>query len=127
MDYRFSSMTLKERYEWIRIMEKDPKAKDRNSALAVLISELKADTRKMNRIITTKHLVRDLGDSAIILMQFPDSIKTEEEAERYFRNYEYMEYRNSEYDCTGQMFTNWYKIFRRNGKMFAYHAFSIDV
>lgn len=34
---------------------------------------------------------------------------------------------NSPYDCTGQEFTNRYKLFRRRGHWFAYHSVSRDV
>ena len=33
----------------------------------------------------------------------------------------------SMYDCTGQAFTNWYKIFKRRGQFWAYHSVVFDV
>ena len=33
----------------------------------------------------------------------------------------------SQYDCTGQLFTNWFKLIRRRGHWFAYHSIGRDV
>lgn len=54
---------------------------------------------------------------------------TEEEANAadWFRDNCYLEAYNSPYDCTGQEFTNRYKLFRRRGHWFAYHSISRDV
>ena len=36
-------------------------------------------------------------------------------------------YYPSAYDCTGQAFTSWYKVFARGGRFWAYHRVSVDV
>ena len=77
-------------------------------------------------------LIKDDGiDGGIVLFELPseiNSIKIDsfELAEEYFKAYEYRRYRPSMYDCTGQAFTNWYKIVKRNNKFYAYHCISFD-
>ena len=39
----------------------------------------------------------------------------------------YRPYYPSAYDCTGQAFTSWYKVFVRGGRFWAYHHVSVDV
>ena len=78
-------------------------------------------------------LIKDDGiDGGIVLFELPseiNSIKIDsfELAEEYFKAYEYRKCRPSMYDCTGQVFTSWYKIIKRNNKFYAYHCISFDV
>lgn len=75
----------------------------------------------------SNHLVRDDGiDGYVILIPLPRSITDEETAEEWFLENEYMERSNSPYDCTGQLFTSWYKIIERNGRFYAYHCIGRD-
>ncbi len=34
---------------------------------------------------------------------------------------------NSQYDCTGCLFTEWFKVFRRRGRWYAYHCIGMDI
>ena len=76
---------------------------------------------------TDKIMVKDDGDGAVVRFPLPESLKTEDEADEYFREYDYMYYRPTYYDCTGQMFTSWYKIYRKDGRFWAYHRVDLDV
>lgn len=98
---------------------------DRNAAW---IRELKENIRSyLHRPIRGGAVVKDYGDgSAIILQELPETIQTPEEADEYFRENLYMECRPSMYDCTGQLFTHWYKIFRRRGRFMVYHSVGCD-
>ena len=74
----------------------------------------------------------DWIDGSIVLVELPseiNSVKIDyfELAEEYFKAYEYRECRPSMYDCTGQVFTSWYKIIKRNNKFYAYHSIGFDV
>ena len=77
-------------------------------------------------------LIKDDGmDDYIILFELPSEINSIqidsfELAEEYFEAYEYRRCRPSIYDCTGQAFTSWYKIIKRNNKFYAYHCISFD-
>ena len=75
------------------------------------------------------HCVKDFGDgSAIVLLPImgTHSDTSLDEAIRIFEdNYE-MRCANSPYDCTGQMFTVWYKLVKRQGMWYAYHYIGCD-
>lgn len=65
-------------------------------------------------------IVKDYYDgSCIQLEQLPDELDsyTEDEVQEWFMRNRYMTAAPSQYDCTGQRFTNW----------FAYHSIGIDV
>lgn len=78
-------------------------------------------------------LIKDDGiDGGIVLFELPseiNSIKIDsfELAEEYFKAYEYRKCRPSMYDCTGDSYTSWYKIIKRNNKFYAYHYIGFDV
>ena len=77
-------------------------------------------------------LIKDDGmDGYIILFELPSEINSIqidsfELAKEYFEAYEYRRCRPSMYDCTGQSFTIWYKIIKRNNKFYAYHRIGFD-
>lgn len=68
-------------------------------------------------------LVKGDTDGYIELFEMPDV----SDAEGWFDDFERLTYRPSMYDCTGQAFTRWHKIFRRNGKLMCYHSVGYDV
>ena len=75
-------------------------------------------------------IVKDYYDgSCIQLEQLPDELDsyTEDEVQEWFMWNRYMTATPSQYDCTGQLFTNWFKLTRRRGHWFAYHSISRDV
>ncbi len=73
-------------------------------------------------------LVKDYGiDGYISLIRLPKKLETEEAARNYFEEEEYLVCRPSQYDCTGQAFTCWYKLFKRQGSWMAYHRVAFDV
>ena len=80
-----------------------------------------------------ERLIKDNGiDGGIVLLELPseiNSIKIDsfELAEEYFKAYEYRRCRPSMYDCTGDSYTSWYKIIKRNNKFYAYHYIGFDV
>ena len=72
-------------------------------------------------------VVRADGDSILLVQPLPERLQTAVAADDYFCRRYLRESRPSLYDCTGQVFTNWYKIFERAGQFWAYHSMSIDV
>ena len=102
-----------------------------------MIADIKRDIRKWNKEIGHAHffdvdferrVVRDDGiDGFVELVTLPDGIDDVERAEKFFNEYVYMECRPSMYDCTGQFFTSWYKLFKRGDRFFAYHSVACDV
>lgn len=74
-----------------------------------------------------RHLVKSDSESYIELVELPASLTTQEDADWYFMEHEFMERPCSMYDCTGKLFTSWYKIFTRRGRFMAYHSVCMDV
>lgn len=123
---------LRDAYSWLRLWEQllATKAPDDDTRPIVLdrIAEQKRDIRRYhNRPDIGRYAIRDDGDSAIVVLPLPEDITTKEEAERFFRENEYIEYRPTYYDCTGQLFTSWHSILRRAGRWYLYHCISRDV
>ena len=90
-------------------------------------ADLKREIRAYTGRTSDRRVIDDRGDSAVMLITLPDWIKSAEMAQEYFEHYEYREYLPSMYDCTGQLFTNWFKIVERGGRFVAYHSISMDV
>lgn len=92
------------------------------------IKKVKKAIRKYNRKEPKPVIIKDNGiDGWIEKIVLPENIRTRKEADEYFLTNEYMECSPSQYDCTGQLFTSWYKIFERQGRYIAYHYISRDV
>lgn len=98
------------------------------------INEIKKEIRDYHKREDGRKewLIKDYGiDGGIVLIELPseiNSVKIDsfELAEEYFKAYEYRRCRPSIYDCTGHVFTSWYKIIKRNNKFYAYHCISFD-
>lgn len=92
--------------------------------------------RKARRVNAKKHyhfsadevVFGNSFETAIFKYPLPEDIKTLADAEEYFEEYEQIECMPSQYDCTGQTFTSWWKIFRKpDGRFWVYHAIDMDV
>ena len=92
------------------------------------IANLKRNIREFQRRpVQEGTVIDDTIDGFTALFPLPENLSSNEEADEYFRQQEYIYYRNSAYDCTGQAFTSWYKIFERRGRFWAYHRVNFDV
>ena len=91
--------------------------------------DLKREMRAFfHRPVSERRIVQDDGiDGYTELLPLPEYIETMDEAVTYFEDYEYRRYYPSAYDCTGQAFTSWYKVFVRGGRFWVYHRVSVDV
>lgn len=76
-----------------------------------------------------KRIIKGDYDGYTEVEQLPDELDsyTEDEVQEWFMWNRYMTAAPSQYDCTGQSFTNWFKLTRRRGHWFAYHSIGIDV
>ena len=82
-----------------------------------------------------RRIVKDYGiDGYVELVSIPevfDTLADDAEgnpgADTFFKEFLEIHARPSMYDCTGQAFTSWYKLFRRNGQFWAYHSVGFDV
>ena len=100
----------------------------RDDKTALYVEKIKMAIRAYrDRPIDQAQIVRSGLDSMVVAIPLPWHLETEEEADAYFRACYYREAYHSMYDCTGQVFTTWYKIFRRGGRFWAYHATAMDV
>ena len=66
-------------------------------------------------------------DYFIELVELPEFIETQDMVDEYFEENIRLVYIPSQYDCTGQLFTNWYKPVKRNDRWYVYHSVSMDV
>ena len=118
-----SKRQLREAYEFQRMIRQDGE----HLSDALTISIKRAIREYTNRPSGGVWIVKDDGaDGYIELREMPrfDSL---EEADEWFRRCYYLEARPSAYDCTGQRFTVWYKLFQRRGRWWAYHSVGVDV
>ena len=92
------------------------------------VARIKKAIRKYrDRPVSHEQIVRSDCDSLLVVFPLDKDLKTAEEADDYFLDHYYREFIPSMYDCTGQVFTTWYKIFRRRGQFWVYNATAIDV
>ena len=90
-----------------------------------LIVALKQYVRKCtNNEESLRVTVRDDGDTYLYKEVLEsDNMK---DAENEFQYYHKRTYVDRGYDCTGQWFTSWHKIFRINGNYVLYHSIACD-
>jgi len=90
-----------------------------------LIVTLKQYVRKCtNNEESLRVTVRDDGDTYL----YKEVLESDnmEDAENEFRCYHKRTYVDRGYDCTGQWFTSWHKIFCINGNYVLYHSIACD-
>lgn len=119
-----SGRQLRQAYEFQRMMRREDDVRFSDS---LAISLKRAIREYTNRPSGGVWIVKDDGiDGYTELREMPrfDSL---EEADEWFRRCYYLEARPSAYDCTGQRFTVWYKLFQRRGRWWAYHCVGVDV
>lgn len=95
------------------------------------IVSLKKEIRRINAIKQENNNIptylSESLDHYIEKIKLPEKIKDKESASNYFIKYYYLHYTPTYYDCTGQRFTNWYKIYKMNNRWVAYHSVSVDI
>ncbi len=90
-----------------------------------MVQKTKRLIREYNNRVNDRHIVKDYGmDGYLELIEFPDGLV---DPEAYFEENEQLSLMHSAYDCTGQAFSGWHKIFKRNGKTICYHRVCCDV
>ena len=72
-------------------------------------------------------LIKGDFDGYVVKGYLPDELKSKAEAREWFDENERIEPYNSMYDCTGQEFTGWCRIFRVKDKWLCYHYIARDV
>ena len=88
----------------------------------------KREIRKFHKKSSDRRIVKDDGiDGYVLLIELPETLGNMRDAEEYFEERETICAIPSVFDCTGQAFTSWFKVFRRRNRFFAYHSIGFDV
>lgn len=74
-----------------------------------------------------RRIIKGDYDSYLVKIYCPEWIETMEDAEEWFDDCERIEMFYYPWDCTGQLFTSWHRIFCVNGKWVCYHSVAMDV
>lgn len=122
---------LRDAYALLMFMQRDISASaEKKAAVKNLAATVKMEIRAYNnRPVSNVRIISADYDGRLELVQLPDELDKalKADAADWFRDNCYLEAYSSPYDCTGQEFTNRYKLFRRRGHWFAYHSISRDV
>lgn len=119
-----SKRQLRQAYEFQRMLRR---ADDEHYSEALDISLKRAIRQYTNRPHGGVWIIEDDGGDGYTELREMPRFDTLEEADDWFRRCYYLEARPSAYDCTGQRFTVWYKLFQRRGCWWAYHRVCVDV
>lgn len=129
MLYLKGKESLRFGYQFVAILQEDLRKNPNNEKMKRLIDDMKREIRAYtHKPISEERIVKDYGiDGEIVLIPLPERLTSLENAIEYFEDVEKLYYVPSPYDCTGQLFTNWYKVFKRNDRFYAYHSIGRDV
>ena len=137
-DYRVTCMILK----WLQEQEQEVTDYEKAGILHQRIVSTKRAMRAYTHrntntfdvgmgFVCERRIVKDYGiDGYVELVSIPEVIDTldgEDGADEFFKTFLEIHARPSMYDCTGQAFTSWYKLFKRRGQFWAYHSVCFDV
>ena len=92
--------------------------------------ELKREIRRYTgRPAPSRRIVESDDDSCTVLvnLHLPADKASLADADECFLHDHYLEAPRSSWDCTGALFTMWYKPFVRRGEWWAYHRVCRDV
>ena len=106
-------------------------APDKSTRVNEMILEAKNNIRSYNRREAKKLNEAYFCvsyDGLTVKKDLPDYITSYEEANKFFELNELLTAHESQYDCTGQEFTAWYRFYKRqDGKFILYHRIARDV
>lgn len=122
---------LRDAYALLMFMQRDiPASSEKKASVKNLAVTVKREIRAyVNRPASNVRIICGDYDGHMELVRLPDELDRahKSEAAEWFDDNCYPEAYNSPYDCTGQEFTSWYHLFRRQGHWFAYHKVCRDV
>lgn len=121
-------MDIRAKFEAIHLITDMFKESNKDYVHNMNLINMKRNLRQELKDKNSDRIIKEYGvDGHVVLQEFPNDVSTETEAEKYFKDTWYRACRPSMYDCTGQAFTSWYKIFQRRGKWIVYHKVNFDV
>ena len=120
--------TIRNRHELRVAFEIVKIAEEADDISNVKLISVKRAIRNFCRRPTEPFAIWNGGDSVTTVEKLPiPDDWSEEEATEWFKANRYCEATPSPFDCTGQIFTIGFKLFRRRGSWWAYHATAMDV
>lgn len=124
--------SLREAWMWLKYLEncRELVKVENTAALAERIRKQKAAIRDYSKDKAIRRVIKYDGYGGyveLINMGLPAGVYDKEFAKEFFEHEYYVEMYPSAYDCTGQAFTAWYKVFERGGMWHAYHYVGVDV
>ncbi len=131
-----NNAAFKDGYKMLAILEANGQNNPamKNNLIPQLKEELRYYANRDNLedvglgFMVERRFVKDYGiDGYIELVSIPAVFDNEEDCREFFMDFIHIGYTPSAYDCTGQAFTSWYKLFNRNGQFYAYHRVAYDV
>lgn len=129
-------MNIRDRYLFLRFLQGIDTSSDPAAAsnIADMIVEAKREIRRLRDWSTPEpafmlehRIVGNTDSSYIELFLIDSSFGDRDDIDRFIKDNYWIEMRPSMYDCTGQLFSNWYSIFRTPRGWRIYHSIGIDV
>lgn len=90
------------------------------------VLELKKDIRRFNRAIARQEIAWEDEYGYVEKVKAPKECIDWEDVVDWFEWHEKIDYSDRGYDCTGQMFTLWYKVVKLHGEWWIYHRIVCD-
>lgn len=89
--------------------------------------ELKSEIRRYNRAVKRQADIAWTDDYGYVeKVKAPKECIDLEDVEDWFEEHEKIDPPNSQWDCTGQMFTAWYSVVILHGEWWVYHRIVCD-
>lgn len=121
-------LSLKEHYILRRFYEDVLKEHPEKEQVRDYLVDVKREIRRLLRLQREEGVVvRDGGDSYTVKVKAPEWCRSKDDVEEWFKEHEYLPIVWSQYDCTGQLFTNWYHVALLHGEWYVYHDIGMDV
>ena len=93
------------------------------------MAELKRKIRSFHHRPHNSRIIKDYGIDGYVQLSLLPSCLDEcdgQDAEKWFEEHCVLRAIPSAFDCTGQAFTNWFKVVQRRGHWFVYHSIGYD-
>ena len=113
----------------VRMFEKEfDNLKDKKAAKEFIVGMKREIREYLHRDdLGGRYMVRNDYDSSVVRFDLPEGIESMKAAEDWFDDNERIVAVPSQYDCTGQLFTAWHRIFKIGNKFRCYHCIAMDV
>ena len=118
-------MPMRRCYEFMQILTELKDVKDVPEAFVAIKRRIRKLNKELCDYLEESRTIKCYEDGSVITREVLRA-NTMEEAEDEFRNEHYIQYWDRGYDCTGQAFTEWHRIFKICDKYVLYHSIGVD-